>query len=188
MLEPDRAGGGGRVVGLAADGTHRFSKRPVERLRLLEGLGVEGDAHAGRTVQHLSRVRRDPTQPNLRQVHLIHTELFKELESLGFHVKHGDLGENVATGGVDLLALPRGTRLRLGAEAVVEITGLRNPCAQIDRFRSGLMHAVLDRDAAGGLVRKAGVMAVVLRGGEVAAGDPIAVELPAEPHQKLEPV
>lgn len=180
--------GTGRVAALAADGTHRFSKGVLPRLRFVEGLGVEGDAHFGATVQHLSRVRRDPTQPNLRQVHLIHEELLIELKTKGFHVKHGDLGENVTTAGIDLLALPRGARLRLGSEAVVEITGLRNPCVQIDRFRSGLMAAVLDRDAAGGLVRKAGVMAVVVRGGEVEAGDRIAVELPAEPHAKLEPV
>ncbi len=178
----------GRVTALSVDGTHRFSKIRAPRLRLLAGLGVEGDAHAGRTVQHLSRVRRDPSQPNLRQVHLIHEELFAELADKGFAVGAGDLGENVTTQGLDLLSLPRGTRLHLGAEAVVELTGLRNPCVQIDRFQSGLMHAVLDKDAAGNLIRKAGVMSVVLAGGEVREGDRVAVELPEGPAQPLEPV
>ncbi|GGE20544.1 MOSC domain-containing protein [Aureimonas endophytica] len=178
----------GRVLALARDDTHRFSKQPAPRLTLLEGLGVEGDAHFGRTVQHLSRVRRDPTQPNLRQVHLIHAELLDELADRGFEVQPGEMGENVTTFGIDLLGLPRGARLKLGAEAVLEVTGLRNPCVQIDRFQEGLMQAVLDRDAAGALVRKAGVMAIVLAGGEVAVGDAVTVELPAEPHRALEPV
>ncbi|HEX2204708.1 MAG TPA: MOSC domain-containing protein [Longimicrobium sp.] len=142
----------------------------------------------GATVKHRSRVARDPTQPNLRQVHLIHAELHDELRAAGFEVAAGELGENVTTRGVDLLSLPVGSRLRLGGEAVVEVTGLRNPCAQIDRFQPGLLAAVLDRDAEGRLVRKAGVMAVVLAGGEVKAGDAVRVELPPEPHRPLEVV
>ncbi|HYF42232.1 MAG TPA: MOSC domain-containing protein, partial [Ramlibacter sp.] len=157
-------------------------------IRLLAGLGVEGDAHLGATVKHRSRVARDPSQPNLRQVHLLHAELFDELVAAGFAVFPGDLGENLTTRGLDLLALPTGTRLRLGGCAVVELTGLRNPCSQIDRFQRGLMVAVLDRDAQGQLIRKAGVMAIVLEGGEVRAGDAIAVELPAPPHRPLAPV
>jgi MOSC domain-containing protein YiiM len=155
---------------------------------LVAGLGVEGDAHLGRTVQHRSRVARDPTQPNLRQVHLIHGELHDELRALGFEVGPGDLGENVTTRGVDLLGLPAGTRLRLGDEAVVEVTGLRNPCAQLDRFQDGLLAAVLDRDGDGELVRKAGVMGVVVTGGAVRPGDPIAVEVPPPPRAALRPV
>ena len=167
---------------------HVFSKEPEESVRLLAGLGVKGDAHAGRTVKHRSRVRQDPTQPNLRQVHLIHAELHDELRDAGFDVAPGKMGENVTTRGVDLLALPTGARLRLGEEAVVEITGLRNPCGQLDTYRPGLRAAVLDRDDDGALVRKAGVMAIVLAGGEVFPGDPIRVELPAEPHRPLERV
>jgi MOSC domain-containing protein YiiM len=167
---------------------HTFSKANQERVRLLTGLGVEGDAHAGRTVQHLSRVARDPTSPNLRQVHLIHEELHAELRARGFDVKPGDMGENVTTRGVDLLGLPTGARLRLGEEAVVEVTGLRNPCVQLDRFAPGLMAAVLDRDTAGNLIRKAGVMAVVLASGDVRAGDAISVELPPLPHEPLDRV
>ena len=148
-------------------------------IRLLAGLGVEGDAHAGVTVKHRSRVRRDPSQPNLRQVHLVHAELFDELRDKGFGVTPGDIGENVTTRGIDLLALPTGTRLRLGDAAMVEITGLRNPCVQLDTFQKGLMAATLDKDANGNLIRKAGVMSVVLAGGEVRPGDPITVELPA---------
>lgn len=176
------------VVSVARDDGHRFSKRLAPAIRLLAGLGVEGDAHCGATVKHRSRVAADPTQPNLRQVHLIQGELFDELAAKGFTVAPGDLGENIVTRGLDLLALPRGTRLRLGAAAEIELTGLRNPCAQIEAFRTGLLAAVLDRDAAGGLVRKAGVMAVVLAGGEVGRGDAVVATLPDEPWARLERV
>lgn len=172
------------AVGHAPD--HTFGKPTGAAIRLLTGLGVEGDAHLGRTVQHRSRVARDPSQPNLRQVHLIHGELHDELRTRGFDVGPGDMGENVTTRGVDLLSLPRGTRLRLGAEAVVEITGLRNPCYQLNQFQPGLMAAVLGRDEDGRLIRKAGVMAVVMAGGEVRPGDRIAVELPHPPYARLE--
>ena len=159
-----------------------------DSITLLEGLGVEGDAHLGETVQHLSRIRRDPTQPNLRQVHLVHAELHDELRDRGFELEPGQMGENVTTRGVDLLALPVGTRLRLGDTALIEITGLRNPCKQLNGIQDGLMAATLDRGADGELIRKAGVMAIVITGGQVRPGDPIATELPAEPHRALEPV
>lgn len=178
----------GTVTAVSSSPTHSFGKANRDRIRLLAGLGVDGDAHAGETVRHRSRVARDPSQPNLRQVHLIHAELHEELAAAGFAVSAGQMGENVTTSGIDLLGLPAGTRLHLGAAAVVEVTGLRNPCIQIDRFRKGLMAAVLDRDAEGRLVRKAGVMAVVLEGGEVRPGDPIRVVPPPGPHRKLEPV
>ena len=178
-----------RVLAVHRSSSHSFSKfAESEGVTLLEGLGVEDDAHAGATVKHRSRVRRDPTAPNLRQVHLLHAELFDELLEAGHAVFPGELGENVTTRGLDLLALPTGTRLRLGNEAEVELTGLRNPCSQIDRFQPGLSDKVLDRDANGGLVRKAGVMAVVLRGGAVRPGDTIVVQLPAPPHHALQPV
>ncbi|MFT3787510.1 MAG: MOSC domain-containing protein [Tepidisphaeraceae bacterium] len=176
------------VVGVFLSLTHSFSKQPCASIRLLTGIGVEGDAHAGVTVKHRSRVAADPTQPNLRQVHLIHAELFDELRAAGFEVQPGQLGENVTTSGVDLLALPKGTRLHLGTSAEIEITGLRNPCSQIDRFQPGLLNAVLGRDAQGELIRKAGVMAIVHRGGEVRPGDAIHAELPPEPHVRLERV
>ena len=175
----------GAVIAVAQARGHHFSKTPALSIRLIAGLGVEGDAHAGVTVKHRSRVARDPSQPNLRQVHLIHRELFDELRPRGFDLAPADLGENVTTLGIDLLALPVGARLRLGADAIVEITGLRNPCVQIDRFRPGLMAAVLDRAADGGLIRKSGVMAVVLAGGDVRPGDAIAIELPPLPHVAL---
>jgi len=176
------------VTAVSQSRGHSFSKPNVLSIRLVAGLGVEGDAHAGVTVKHRSRVRRDPTQPNLRQVHLVHSELFDELRGKGFAVTPGDIGENVTTRGIDLLALPTGTKLRLGESATVEITGLRNPCVQLDTFQKGLMAATLDKDAEGNLVRKAGVMGVVLAGGEVRPGDAIAVELPASPHRPLQPV
>lgn len=154
----------------------------------MAGLGVEGDAHSGRTVQHRSRVARDPTQPNLRQVHLIHAELHDALNAAGFCVSAGDMGENITTRGVDLLGLPAGTRLHLGASAVVEVTGLRNPCPQLDAFQPGLLAAVLGRDAEGALIRKAGAMGIVLANGEVQPNDPIRVVLPPEPHEPLKPV
>ncbi len=176
------------VSAVSRDGAHRFSKHPADAIRLVVGLGVDGDAHAGRTVQHLSRKRRDPSQPNLRQVHLIHAELHDELVGRGFAVTAGDMGENVLTRGLDLLALPTGARLRLGDEALVEVTGLRNPCVQLDRFADGLMAAVLDRAEDGTLLRKAGVMAVVLATGDVRVGDPVTVLLPDSPHRPLQPV
>ena len=178
----------GSVLAVSARSGHHFSKTPSLSIRLLTGLGVDGDAHMGETVKHRSRVRRDPTQPNLRQVHLIHAELFSELRGKGFVVQPADLGENITTDGIDLLALPTGTRLHLGASAVVEVTGLRNPCIQIDRFQKGLMAATLDRDAAGDLVRKAGVMSIVISDGDIRPGDAIRVELPAPPHHPLQPV
>jgi MOSC domain-containing protein YiiM len=177
-----------RVVAVSRDGEHRFSKPTTDEITLLAGLGVQGDAHAGVTVQHLSRVAADPTQPNLRQVHLMHAELHDELGEQGFAVRPGQLGENITTRGLDLLALPRGTVLRLGPDAVVEITGLRNPCQQINGFRPGLLKQVLTQDPDGNVVRKAGIMGVVVRGGAVKPGDAIDVELPAEPHEPLERV
>jgi len=176
------------VIAVSRSASHTMSKPSVDAIRLVAGLGVEGDAHAGERVRHRSRVRRDPTQPNLRQVHLIHAELHDELRAAGFEVTPGLMGENVTTRGVDLLGLPTGARLHLGAEVVVEVTGLRNPCLQLNGLQSGLMNAVLGRDADGGLIRKAGVMAVVVTGGIVGPGDAIRVELPAGPHRPLEPV
>ena len=177
-----------RVVAVSRKREHAFSKANREVIRLLTGLGVEGDAHMGETVKHRSRVAADPTQPNLRQVHLIHAELHDELNASGFEVSAGDMGENITTRGIDLLALPRGARLHIGDEVVLELTGLRNPCAQLDAFQNGLMKAVLDRDEEGNLVRKAGVMSVVLAGGEVRVDDRIHIELPSEPHRRLERV
>jgi len=176
------------VVAVSRSESHSFSKQNQSSIRLIEGLGVEDDAHQGITVKHLSRVARDPTQPNLRQVHLIHAELHDELGAAGFEVRAGDLGENVTTRGIPLLELPIGSRLRLGASAVVEITGLRNPCVQIDRFRPGLLGNVVGRDESGAVWRKTGIMSVVITGGEVRPGDAIEVELPPEPHRPLEVV
>jgi len=176
------------VLAVSSSSSHSFSKPTRTSIRLLKGLGIEGDAHAGTTVKHRSRVVKDPTQPNLRQVHLIHAELFEELEAKSFAVSAGEMGENVTTRGIDLLNLPAGTRLLLGESAVVEVTGLRNPCVQIDRFRKGLMKAVLGKDAQGNLIRKSGVMGIVLEGGDVRPGDEIRVELPPQPHRPLEVV
>jgi MOSC domain-containing protein YiiM len=176
------------VAAVSSDAVHAFSKPGRDAIRLLQGLGVAGDAHCGRNVQHRSRVARDPSQPNLRQVHLLHAELHAALRAEGFDVVAGDMGENVTTSGLDLLALPAGTLLHLGATAVVEVTGLRNPCLQLNRFRPGLMAATLGRDAAGRLIRKAGIMAIVLADGTVRPGDAIRVVLPALPHRPLQPV
>src|SRR5450432_306186 len=178
----------GSVAAVSLRSGHHFSKTPSLGIRLLAGLGVAGDGHMGVTVQHRSRVRKDPTQPNLRQVHLMHAELFDELRTKGYLVKPGDLGENVTTSGIDLLALPAGTRLHLGTVAVVEITGLRNPCIQLDTFQKGLMAATLDKDTDGNLIRKAGIMSIVIAEGDVRPGDAIRVELPDIPHRPLQPV
>jgi MOSC domain-containing protein YiiM len=176
------------VITVSGAPGHRFSKPVQGSIRLLQGLGVEGDAHCGETVKHRSRVAVDPTQANLRQVHLLHAELLDELNAAGFDVAPGQMGENVLTRGLDLLGLPVGARLRLGADALVEITGLRNPCAQIERFQPGLLAAVLGRDAQGRVVRKAGIMGIVLEGGEIQPNDAIEVMLPALPHRALERV
>ncbi len=176
---------GAIVTAVSCSASHSFSKGTQLGIRLLAGLGVAGDAHAGETVKHRSRVAKDPTQPNLRQVHLIHTELHDELNAAGFDVGAGEMGENITTRGIDLLALPEGARLHIGEAATIEVTGLRNPCVQIDRFQKGMMKAVLGRDAQGNLVRKAGVMGIVLVGGDVRPGDAIRIELPAKPHRPL---
>ena len=178
----------GVVTAVSCSAMHTMSKPNQASIRLLAGLGVEGDAHLGQTVQHLSRVARDPTQPNLRQVHLLHSELHDELRRGGFVLRPGQLGENITTRGIDLLAMPSATRLHLGDTAVVEITGLRNPCLQLDGIQSGLMAATLAHDACGTLMRKAGVMAIVIVGGEVRPDDPIHMSLPRQPHHCLRPV
>jgi len=173
-----------RVVAVHRSGTHSFSKETVDRVLLVEGIGVDGDTHAGTTVQHRSRVARDPSTPNLRQVHLIHRELFDQVAQAGYEVGPGDLGENLTTEGLDLLALPVGTRLRIG-EAVVTVTGLRNPCQQINTFRSGLLKQVLLNDEDGQVRRLAGVMGIVSRTGSVSPGDAIEALLPSGPHLRL---
>lgn len=171
------------VVAVAKAARHQFSKDAAGSIRLVAGLGVEDDAHMGVTVKHVIRVQRDPTTPNLRQVHLMHRELFEELAKQGFEVGPGALGENVTTAGIDLLDLPVGTRLHLGRHAVVEVTGLRNPCRQIDAFQPGLLAAVCHKGPDGQIVRKSGIMSIVLAGGTVSPGDAIEVELPALPHR-----
>lgn len=177
-----------RVLAVASGSTHGFSKSVRPSITLVEGLGVSGDAHAGVTVKHRSRVARDPSQPNLRQVHLVHVELFHDLAGKGHRLKPGDIGENILTEGLDLLGLSAATRLRLGETAIVEITGLRNPCAQLDAFQPGLMAATLDRAADGSLVRKAGVMGIVIAGGVIHPGDDIAIEGIPREHVRLAPV
>lgn len=178
----------GRVVSLSKDKVHQFSKKVVDSLSILEGLGVEGDAHSGKTVKHRSRVAVDPTQPNLRQVHLIHSELLDELQNKGFDVTAGTMGENILTEGIDLLSLPQNTLLKIGKDVELRVTGLRNPCAQLDNYQEGLTKAVLDRNEKGELIRKAGIMTVVVRGGVVTLQDAIEVILPPKPHLPLERV
>ncbi|MGW5958722.1 MOSC domain-containing protein [Methylorubrum thiocyanatum] len=178
----------GRVVAVAKDGEHRFSKQLAREIRVIAGLGVEDDAHQGTTVKHRSRVAIDPAQPNLRQVHLIPSELFVELHRKGFAIQPADLGENITTEAIELLSLPRGTLLRIGADAVLEITGLRNPCVQIDRFRPGLLKAVVGKGPNGEVILRAGVMTIVREGGAIRPGDAIAAKLPPMPHLLLERV
>ena len=178
----------GTILAVSRGASHRFSKTPQMWIRLVAGLGVDGDAHQGTTVRHRSRVARDASQPNLRQVHLLHSELLHELTGAGFQVGPGQIGENVLTAGLDLLGLPTGALLHLGEAAVVEVTGLRNPCLQLDRFQPGLMAATLDRDANGALIRKAGVMGIVRVSGDVRPGDPVRVEPPPGPWRPLRPV
>ena len=176
------------VTAVHRSATHTFSKYCEQRITLLAGLGVDGDAHMGTTVKHRSRVAADPTQPNLRQVHLVPAELHDALRTEGFEVAAGQMGENITTRGIDLQSLPTGAHLRIGESAVVELTGLRNPCGQLNGITDGLMGALARRDDGGNLVRRAGVMAIVVHGGVVQGGDPIVVELPALPHRPLDRV
>lgn len=173
------------VIAVHSSESHRFSKQSQDEIVLLKGLGVDGDAHCGVTVKHRSRVAKDPSQPNLRQVHLIHAELLSALSEKGHAVPPGALGENITTQGIELLKLPVGTQLKIGNTAVITITGLRNPCAQIERFQSGLLSEVLEKKPDGSLIRKAGVMGVVTEGGRIKPGDQIEVTLPPEPHHEL---
>lgn len=178
----------GKVIAVNISSNHSFQKFEQDRIELIAGIGIKGDTHAGKTVQHRSRVAKDPNQPNLRQVHLIHTELHEELNHAGFKVAPGDMGENITTAGIDLLTLPTNTLLHIGDKAIVRVTGLRNPCAQLDGFQSGLMAAVLDKDEAGNIIRKAGIMSIVVAGGTVKPGDRIRIEFPPRPHQSLQRV
>lgn len=178
----------GIVIAVSRSATHTFGKQVQDNIRLLAGLGVEGDAHLGTTVQHRSRVAADPSQPNLRQVHLIHSELHDELKAAGFSLSAGQMGENITTRGVNLLALPVGTILSIGSQAVIEITGLRNPCYQLDDFQPGLMAAVIARDLQGRLIRKSGIMGIIRTGGEIRPDDRIQVDLPPPPHHALDRV
>lgn len=174
------------VLAVSLSSSHSFSKTPRSSISLIAGLGIEGDAHAGKTVRHRYLAEKDSTRPNIRQVHLIQRELLDDLNAMGFSIAPGQLGENMTTRGVDLLALPTRTKLRIGSNALVELTALRNPCSQIEDFQKGLLSAVIDRDATGAVVRRAGVMGVVLRGGDVKPGHIIEIELPPEPHRRLE--
>lgn len=176
------------VAAVSCIPTHTMSKPTQESIYLLEGLGVQGDAHCGETVKHRSRVAQDPNQPNLRQVHLLHAELFDELAGKGFIVSPGQMGENITTHNIELLALPKNTILTIGASARIQVTGLRNPCSQLDGIQPGLMKAVLDKDEHGEPLRKAGIMGVVLTSGQVKAGDPITVDYPDGPFEKLQRV
>lgn len=176
------------VQSVSKSETHTFSKFKTDRIVLLKGLGVEGDAHLGEKVKHRSRVAKDSSQPNLRQVHLLHAELFDELAKKGFNIQAGEIGENITTQGIDLLSLSKGTILKIGESVKIEVTGLRNPCKQLDSLQKGLMKAVLDQDQDGSLIRKAGIMGIVVEGGDVLVGSKIVVELPPKPYVKLERV
>jgi MOSC domain-containing protein YiiM len=177
-----------RILSVSLSPIHTFSKVVAPEITLLAGLGVEGDAHAGATVRHRYRVRKDPTEPNLCQVHLLHAELFAELAEQGIALSAGEMGENITTSGIDLLALGRGTRLHLGDSAVVEVTGLRDPCNQMNGLRAGLMKACIARGPDGKTIRKGGIMSVVIAAGVVRPGDAIRVEVPAGPKLPLHPV
>jgi len=175
-----------KVKSVSKSSSHTVSKKVVEQITLIEGMGVEGDAHMGKTIKHRSRVARNPNQPNLRQVHLIHSELFVELSKKGFFVKEGEMGENITTEGTDLLNLPKDTILKIGVQSEIIVTGLRNPCNQLDSIKTGLMKAVLDKDEYGNVIRKCGIMGVVLKSGTVKIGDTIEITYPPQPFEKLE--
>lgn len=178
----------GKVIAVSKSRSHTFTKFNCDKIILLKGLGVKGDAHMGKKVKHRSRVAKDPSQPNLRQIHLIHSELFDELNDKGFQLKEGQIGENITTQGIELLDLPKNTILSIGNTSKIIVTGLRNPCSQLESIQKGLMNAVLDKDAEGNLIRKAGIMGTILEGGEIKIGDEISIEFPEKPYMKLERV
>jgi MOSC domain-containing protein YiiM len=178
----------GKVIAVSKSSSYTFNKYNCDKIMLITGIGVEGDIHSGKKVKHRSRVRKNPDAPNLRQVHLMHTELFEELKLKDFKVSPGQMGENITTEGLNILDLPKDTILKIGESAEIQVTGLRNPCNQINSIQKGLMQAVLDKDENGNLIRKAGIMSIVLKGGEVKVGDKILVELPEKPHTPLEKV
>ncbi|MEM7757725.1 MAG: MOSC domain-containing protein [Cyanobacteria bacterium P01_A01_bin.40] len=178
----------GEVIAVCLNTSHVFSKLTQDSIKLLSGMGVAGDAHCGVTVKHRSRIEKNPHQPNLRQVHLIHAELHDELNNAGFDISPGQMGENITTRGIDLLSLPTDTRLYIGNEAVIQVIGLRNPCGQLNSIQAGLKAAVLDKDTEGNIIRKAGIMSIVLTTGEIFVGDTIQIEFPPLPHRALEKV
>jgi len=179
--------GNGFVIAVSTNAKHSFSKQAQDSIHLVQELGVEGDAHFGATTQHRWLMKKNPTRKNLTQVHLLHAELFDELVSAAFFLSPGEMGENVTTRGIDLLTLPTKTKLHCGG-AVIEVTGLREPCAQLNKLRPGLMKALIRRSKEGIVVRKAGIMGVVLAGGVVRPGDHIEVELPPQPWETMGPV
>ena len=175
----------GKVFSVSKKSTHEFSKEIQEKIKLITMHGVDGDAHAGKYVKHRSRVKKDPNQLNIRQVHLMTSELLEEFQGVGHHIKPGDLGENITTVGIDLINLPKGTILKIGPEAEVEITGLREPCKQIEDFQNGLLKRVISKNNSGKLDVKSGVMSIVTQGGTVRPGDKIKVIYPNQPHVEL---
>lgn len=177
-----------KVEAVSKSPTHTLIKKNENQITLLKGLGVEGDAHQGFTVKHRSRVIKDPTTPNIRQVHLMPVELFEELAQKGINVNSGEMGENITTSGIDLINLPLHTILKIGPETKIQITGLRNPCSQLNKINDQLLKAVLQKDEDGTIIRKAGIMSVVLKGGKINVGDTIEIEFPEKPHKNLEPV
>jgi len=177
-----------RVIAVAAKPEPGVGKVLREVITLVAGHGVEGDYHAGPFVRHRSRAARAPDLPNRRQVHLIHAELFDEVAALGIDVRPGQMGENITTRGLALMDLSPGTRLHLGSIAVVEITGCRNPCNQLDAIDPRLLPEVARKAADGTIARRAGIMGIVVQGGPVRPGDPIHVEVPAEAAGRLDPV
>ena len=175
-----------KVVAVSRSEKHTFSKKNIESINLIYDFGVEGDAHAGKTIKHIFLARKDPGRKNIRQVHLIQMELIRQLKSKGFSVNPGQLGENITTQGIDLLSLPTGCKLHIGEEAVIELTALRSPCVQIDNFQKGILKEVIDRDDQGKMIRKIGVMGIVTAGGTVKPSEIITIEMPDLPHRKLE--
>ena len=113
-------------------------------------------------------------------------EILSELNDKGFSVIPGELGENITTQGIDLLSLPQGCQLHIGKTTIIELTALRNPCVQIENFQTGMLKEVISKDKQGKIMRKLGMMGVVLSGGHVQPNDEITIQLPEQPHKSLE--
>ncbi|SRR6266446_5986019 len=168
----------GRVIAVCCNPEPDLPKPVVDAVHLIENWGVEGDYHAGSLVRHRYLAKKDPTRPNMRQVLLMDAAVFAELAQNDIHIGPGMMGENITIEGMAMMQLAVGTRLAIGS-AIVEVTERRSPCYQLNGIDPRLLKAVA-RKQDGQAIFKAGIMAQILQGGWVRAGDLVKVLSPAD--------